>query len=532
MPPPQPLPPSSSRRTSSEAGERRRAWLVTAALLTLAGAAWAFSTPLMSGADESDHAIRAAAVVRGQPVGGATRELLGHPNVFIEVEVPEAYSEARVVSTCFIDPPDDNPDQTFQRAGEKECRSSMQGGFRTVTTTTLQYRGQPSYYAVVGLPTLIWPGAAGVTAMRVLSGAMTAALLAAALLTARSLPGSPLLPIAVLAGATPVCLWLSGQVNSGGFEIAAALLLWSSAVVLVRAEVPTGRMVTGVGLSFTLLTICRGLSPAFGLGVLAVVALVSDRARLRSLTRRRDVRIWGSVGAVATLASVAWLAFIQLRYPLDARPGTGVASALGSWDWYLRQAVGVFGVNEIVLPLPAVMAWGAVVAVIVAVGLASASGRDRAVVGLFAVGAFALNVTAEGLSFPPIGYYWQGRYVLPLLVGVAVLAAGARPSGGRQASRALRILHLRTLGVVLVVVQVWAFAFVGRYFAGRGRGDLGFLDAWRDPVWSPPLLPAWAWTVLYALAIGGTAALALGSRHPERTSVAGKPLAVASSSSP
>lgn len=489
--------------------------MVIFALLAAVGAAWALATPLMTGADESDHAIRAAAVARGQVVGGETHDLLGSANVFIEVEVPEAYGQARGVSNCFIDfYPDDNPvDQSFGQA-ETKCLSTMEdGGSARVRTTTLQYRGQPTYYAVVGLPTLVWPDATGVAAMRIVSGGLTAALLAAALVAARSLPHAPLLPVAVLAGATPVCLWLGGQVNSGGFEIAAALWLWTSALVATRARTITRAMIAQVGVAFVLLTLCRGLSPVFGIVVLVVVALTSDRRRLRTLTHRDDVRRWALAGGLATLTSAAWLAFIQLRYPLDDRPGTGVVSALGSWDWYLRQAVGVFGVNDIILPLPGLVAWGAVVAVIVGAGLQVGSAAERVVVPVLALAAFALNITADGMSLPPIGYYWQGRYVLPLLVGVAVLAAGAGLGRNQPTRRPSWAVDARFLAAILWAVQVWSFAFVTRHFAGRGKTDIGFLAAWRDPVWSPPLLPAGAWTALYAVSLGAVTVLVVRPHH-------------------
>ncbi len=331
-------------------------------------------------------------------------------------------------------------------------------------------------------------------------------------MSARRLARAPLLPVAVLVGATPVCLWLAGQVNTGGFEIAAALWLWTAALVLVRAPAVTRAMVRDVGLAFVLLVTCRGLSPLFGPLALVAVALVADPPRLRALARRRDVRWWGIGSALALGASVAWLAYIQLRYPLDDRPGTGVGSALGTWDFYLRQTVGVFGVNDVVVPLPAVVAWGAVAAVVVVVGLVGSTGRTRAVAVAVAVGGFALNVTAEGLSLPPIGYYWQGRYVLPVLVGVAVLASG--PPTRPVPSALARLASPWALAGVLVALHVWALAFAARHFAGRGRGDVGYLDAVRAPAWSAALLPGWAWVLLAGGAVAGAAAVALGPARP------------------
>jgi hypothetical protein len=486
----------------------RREWWVVFALATLAGVAWAFATPRLTGADESDHAIRAAAVVRGQPVGGETSELLGSRNVFIEVDVPEAYADARSAATCFINY-DDSPVATpFDVLDPPECEP-LEGGRTTVPVTTLQYRGQPSYYAVVGLPTLIWPDGVGLAGMRVVSAAITGALLASALAAARA-AGSRPLALAVLAGATPVTLWLSGQVNTGGCEIAAAVLVWTAGIVVARAPDVGGRDVARLGGGLTVLAVVRGLSPAYAVGALVVLAILAGRPRLGELARRRDVRTWGAIVAVALALSIAYLAYIQVRYPLDPRPGSGLGHALGEWSWYVRQTVGVFGVNDVVLPWAPVVAWWVVALGLVVLGLRRATLVERVVVLALGSGAYAVNFTAEGMSLPPIGYFWQGRYVLPALVGMAILASGL--DLGRERERAPTPLLAGGVGI-LVAVHVWAFAHVARHMAGRGATQ-GYLDALRTPHWRPPLLPAWAWVAVYGLALAGLAGIVLGGGRP------------------
>ena len=78
-----------------ERGTERRVWWALFASLGVAIGAWALLAPLMSGHDEASHAVRGAAVVRGQLLGdhapGAFPE---EPNVFISVDVPEAYERA------------------------------------------------------------------------------------------------------------------------------------------------------------------------------------------------------------------------------------------------------------------------------------------------------------------------------------------------------------------------------------------------------------------------------------------------------
>ena len=76
---------------------------------------------------------------------------------------------------------------------------------------------------------------------------------------------------------------------------------------------------------------------------------------------------------------------------------------------------------------------------------------------------------------------WQGRYNLPLLVGVPLLAAhGLARARITRPSRS-------SPGLLLVMVLLWcgsvlAFAQTLRRFSVGADGALVF---WRDPVWSP-----------------------------------------------
>jgi hypothetical protein len=129
---------------------------------------------------------------------------------------------------------------------------------------------------------------------------------------------------------------------------------------------------------------------------------------------------------------------------------------------------------------------------------------------------------------------WQGRHVLPGLVAAVVVAAvGSRavaipsahdatgPTGtndttgpGRQ--RLMRWLGPSLLGL-LVVLQVWCFAYAVRHYTVGHDGPANPLEFLFDPGWSPPLLPPWLYVALFA------ASLALLASILWRTATAAAP---------
>lgn len=516
-------PPRYSPRpaTDRQVVGRRRLWWAAFALLTIAGSMWALSTPLMTGPDESSHAVRAAAVARSQLAGGKGQPLLGSKNVFVPVRVPDAYRLADAVGACFV-----GKARTgglgVQRPNARPACPAFAGHGTTASVDTLQYRGQPTYYAVVGVVTLALPGAAGVYGMRLVSSVLSAAFLASALLSARRLALPRLVSIGVLVTITPVVLYLSGSVNTSGLEVAASSALWVAGAVLVSGRIePTGRDVARFGTALVVLVATRGLGPGFAITAIVALGVLAGRDRTRSLWKRRDVRLW-AMGSLATLlAAGAWLAYIQAEYPLSPRPGSGFAHALGLLPFYLEQTVGAFGVNDTVLPVAVDLLWATVAAVLLGLLLIWGSVRERLVVLALLAAGLVVQVSAEGLSLPPIGYFWQGRYAMPLLVGVPILSAGLLGRGHGSSvpnadtglvgtSPKLRAAAVSLAAEVFVVVHVIAFWSVVRHHAAKGAAPLSFMASLTKPRWEPPLVPLAVYLVGYAASCAALAWLVLG----------------------
>ncbi|MEZ5383799.1 MAG: DUF2142 domain-containing protein [Microthrixaceae bacterium] len=490
-------------------------WWVYFGLFAVCGLVWMLANPLMTGPDELFQARRAAAVARGEFTGeeGPQAPLL------VEVQAPEAYLTGDEVARCFYGEPVPNapvdPISLFRSSCPK-----FQGGDTLVAVSTGQYRGQPFYYWLAGLPTLLSPGALGAYAMRAVGVALSAALLASAAVSVGRSASPTLAGLGLLGAVAPGVLYLAASTNPSSVEIAAALSAWATGALLVQPRSDIGaREVARFGVAMVVLVAVRGLGPLFGASVVVALGVVAGPQRSRQLIGRRDVQAWAAATALATLASIAWLRMIQDQFPLPSRPGSGLATAVSYLPWYLHQSVGVFGQNDSAVPAQAAWLYVLVVAGVAAVGLARSPTRTAAVAAATLLAGIALSLTAEGLSLPPIGFFWQGRYALPLLLGGVVLATCrarprsttasddpvapwdtadllARPETGRFVVRATLL--------VMVVVHGVAFVSAARHHAAKGGGPQAILSALTAPRWAPPV-PFWILLIVYLAALVGVA---------------------------
>ena len=524
---------------------RRRWWTVFGLVLVAAGV-WALATPLFTGPDEVSQVRRAAAVVRGQIIGERTGP---DPVLLVRVDVPGLYGPAAEQQwLCHLGPLVDGAPQEAMVLPRPDCPDLRAVDQATVAADTVQYRGQPFYYALAGAPTLVDQGLVGAYAMRMVGAVLTAALVASAAATLALAARPSLAGLGLLVCLTPAVLYLAGSTNPSSVEIAAALSAWAAVAVLAASstsagdvtrdgqglgddgrelrsgnarqvdgaaadlapidgtptdgtptdgssfssarardgavhlldEATTAAIIRRLGVALVVLSFGRGLGPAFAAAVAAVGALVLGRAGVGSLLRRGDLRRWAVAVTAAVAVSGLWLAHIGRAYPLPDRPGSGWARALGWVPWYLHQMVGVFGTNDSAVSVWAAGLWGLVSIAVVAAGLATMVRHGRYRVAVAAAGTLvagvAMNVTAEGLSLPPIGFFWQGRYSLPLLVGGVILATASIGSpAGNTEDRSPRLDQFLAIAVtaVVTVVHVHALVVVTGHLGLAGRTGSG-----------------------------------------------------------
>ena len=481
-----------------------RRWLAAFAAFAVLGGLWSLASPRYSGPDENAHTIRAVSIVRGDLLGEA---LEGSPDYVRWVEIPPGYTSP-ALATCFA----------FQPTVSADCQDFAPDG-PDVLTGTPAGRHPPAYYLVVGIPSLVETGPEGIYLVRLAGLALASALLASAVLSLQRLRSPRLGGLGLVVAVTPMVLFVLGVVNPSVPEIAGAIGVWVSGYVLL-VEAPDrvdARVAARLGVAASALVLSRALAP-FWLACIVGTLLVSvgTVAGVRALLRSRAAVVWGGVAAAATVAQVGW---IVVAKPLEVNDELGVAdtgffelfgiSLSNSWDAIHREMFGVFGWLDTAAPTSTYVTWVALVGFLVLLGFALSDGRTAIALLLAVGGTVALPSLFEAVQAPNSGFIWQGRYTLPLAVGVPLLAAmGAGERAGPWVERG----RLIPVAAVLVVVGHVGAYYVNlrRYVAGT---DSPFWFFGSDG-WTPPL-PAWLLVGAFVVAVAAMLLVVVGPGRDE-----------------
>jgi hypothetical protein len=476
---------------------------VSFALLFVMGASWAVASPLLSGSDEGAHAIKAAAVVRGE-LRGANTGPRGRPWL---VHVPAPFAGAQVPSTlCYL----------FRSGAAGSCGFSI-GGPTSLEQVNTQFGGYPPlYYLAVGLPSLAAPSALGLYLMRLVSVAITSAFLASALVSAFSWRRSRMLVLGTGVAIVPAVIYIGAVINDSGLEISPAICLWVSLLVFILDPPPDGggRLLTRAGVSAGALVLARPLSPVWLVVIVCTVLALMSRERLAAVLRRRDVQVWAAIVAVCTGLAVVWTTSVGVAVvgrPCPSRCTSAFVTGyvLSHTDTYIRQMTGLFSYNNVAAPLFTFVLWWTLAAALAVIALIVGRRRDALVlVGLTAATIF-LPVVIQLGEAANYGILWQGRYSLPLATGIPLLAAFI--IGRRSPGLELRQRRLATTAIAAIAVgHAGAFIWSLRHFMW-GQGQWSFLHSqWEPPVPGIVLVIAfvavassYAWWLRAHLVLGG-----------------------------
>ncbi len=445
------------------------------ALLFVMGASWAVASPLLSGSDEGAHAIKAAAVVRGE-LRGANTGPRGRPWL---VHVPGTFARAQVPFTlCYL----------YRTEAAGSCGFSV-GGPTSIEQVNTQFGGYPPlYYLAVGLPSLAAPSALGLYLMRLVSVAITSAFLASALVSAFSWRRSRLLVLGTAIAIVPTVIYVGAVLNDSGLEISPAICLWVSLLVFVLDPPPDGarRLLTRAGVSAGALVLARPLSPLWLAVIAGAVLALASRERVAALVRRRDVQAWTAAVAVCTGLSVLWttsvgVAVVGRRCPGTCTSGFVTGYMLSHTDTYVRQMTGLFSYNNVSAPLFTFVLWWTLVAALALVAIVVSLRRQIVVLVSLTAATIFVPVVIQVVEANAYGILWQGRYSLPLATGIPLLAAFI--IGRRSPDLEWRHRGLVTIAIAAVAVgHAGAFIWCLRHFMWD-RGQWSFLHSqWEPPV--------------------------------------------------
>lgn len=455
---------------------------------------WSVANPPMAAPDEPAHVVRAAAVVRGEVTGAAQA---GEPGSAV-VEVPALYAYAMSVPTCFA----------FQSNVTAACMPGPPQDLDDATTvSTWVARNNPLYYAVVGLPTVLPESTTVFLLMRATSAVLCALVLAWGFRALAELSGARWVALGLLGATTPMVLFLGSTVNPSGLEVSSAIALWVSLLTLARSPDPTRlpTRVAGVAVLAVLLANSGNVGPVFLVAIVLAVALTGPRHGLAVAARDRRSRPWIVLAVAGFLASLAW----AVGAGVLGAGGSGGAGGLGAAArsllasrQYVTSMIGEFGWADTPLPqwLYLLLVLGIGFPVVLGLLLAP---RRRDAVAILGVGALALGLPAvlQGITGADAG--WQGRYSLPLMVGVPIVAGFVARTGSSTEPALSRRSMLLAPAAVLVVGHVAAYAVnLHRYVRGTGGSWIFPTEAdWQPPLPALLLLTAYAAVLLAGLVL-------------------------------
>ncbi len=476
----------------------RRVWVASFFFFAIMTWAWAMAMPYFSGPDEPSHIARAWSLAHGEVLGRNPE--FGGVRI---VSVPEWLRSDHVSTECY------RLDANIP-AG---CYSLFPSSTEVETPTTAGAQ-LPFYYLPVGLPFLVADGGPGLLLARFVAGAIVAAFIASTMVTARASRAHLWLPQALVLACPPMAIYISSVMNPSGVEIAASLALWTSGLVLVSEKEVNRRVVLRFGVALCALVLARQLGPLWVAIAIVTLSLLAGRSRLLELMKERSLQI---VALAAMLAGTFWAGWILVARPL-ATEASGSATEMRTIDifrvqvgrlWQLtEESVGVFGYLDVRLPTYTYVVW--VSAVVFLLALCLLFGQPRYAVGAIGLllGTVIVQMVGEFRSVATIGFFWQGRYSLPMLVGVPLVAAVG-------ISRGKPLPDSSRLGRLFLSAAIW-IAFLAAFLQSVRRytvGVSGPLAFWSHEDWSPPL-PSVFLIGIFSLAAGGWVLVSqLGSRN-------------------
>ena len=484
---------------------------------------WVLGSASGAGPDEPSHLVRSAGVVRGDAVGDS---LPGSPKLsFFEVPGWIAAEDP----ACY----------NFTPHRPADCLLTIE-----VPPGEVELSSRSSEYPVWGhlVPGVgtFFPAGLAPWVTRLLHGLIPAIVVGIALATrARSgwlAAGSTVLAI------TPMAWFLFAVVNPSGLVVAGGIGLWVAllggtassldrhrwlvalswaAMVLPRRD---GMIWAATIVAIALLAAGATLPAwlrAIGTGPLVVVASTTGAMMIWAV--RSDVsfstplllmpllpvaadilgRLWRAPGfrerwprAMIVALAATGAAAVSFGIMLERPGGFDAAilhSIIGQTGLHLGEAVGNLGWLDTPVPRSMIFLWFLGLGLVAA---ASVGRGDTRVLGT-AIGtivtALLLSWAVSMVVSDEFGAYWQGRYYLPILVGVPIVLGDVRLTGLDTARLG------RATALIALVVNSAAFAAAMRRW---GVGVDGTLYPWRWDTYGAPLPPLVLLTLFLLVSVG------------------------------
>ncbi len=488
---------------AEEAPRLMRRFGVIFLVLSLLTTLWSLASPLMSVPDEPAHTIKAAAVARGQ-FFGTSGETQGE---VLNVVVPKYIADVPELA-CY----------RFKVNVTADCAPRLDPGERYPTVAgTSAGNYNPLYYLVVGMGSRGISGEPAIYAMRILSGLLTSLFLAATVLAATQFTRRKWPFVAAGVAITPMVLYLGGAVNPNALEIVTAAAVFMNLALVLDNARDLGRVrfnIVAVGIAAAVLANTRALSLLW-LALAVIAALLMFPLRDLLLIARNKL-VLGMTGliAVAAAAGLVWLQSSNTLASLLGVPSTITPEqAFGTMAYrtfdFAAAYVAQLGWLDTNGPNGVYVWWSCLMVALMVMAVSVRELRTRlGFVVLFAA-ALAIPPILQSQVITELGYIWQGRYLLPVIVPMLLAAGLALRSRDLPDSPYARRLAGWVIGLS-IAAHTAVFANALRRYGVGIFDEANWGDMFGAAQWEPPL--GWlALTVAY-LAVTAVAGV-LFHRH-------------------
>jgi hypothetical protein len=447
-------------------------WVWSGLFLSL----WSLATQLWTAPDSVAHDLRAYGAAHGNlsPDAPQGDQVLGTTGMD---RVPAGLMESAGTAACYA----------FQPEVSAGCLAPVGTSEKLVPFANPAGRYIPTYYAVTGLPTLVAPLDLALGSARGAAVLISSFFLALALAAARTMRRPALAITGVVVGCSPMVLYLGGVVNPNSLEITAMAAVGAcSLAALLRPGSPISHVLLRLSLlSGAALCIARMISPVW-LAIWLVVLLVAFGGVLvRSLLERRML-VWTALPVLASAVNCAWT-----FSSAGSLAGASAVAPVSTWDAWslsaaridtgLNQVVGQFGWLDTSLSPREYTFY--IVGAIFLVGMLATMMDRRGFVALttLVAAAYVVPIAIQAAQWNSIGPVWQGRYTIPLLLLIPVMAAMvASERSDRASAQRVALLCIPVTGLL-------AYVHVRAYFTQLRRNVGGVSGSAFDGGWEPPL---------------------------------------------
>ena len=430
---------------------------------------WSLMTPLFSGPDEPSNFVRSAAVVRGEWVGENVVPSPLKSYWTTTVDIDPQFGAANNIPWCFAPFPD--------RPG---CGSRLE---ETQVVDIPAWTNMGRYpivsFFISGVGTVFGTQDLSVRAARLMMGLCCSLLLALSFAVMKNRASSS---IGVLLSIVPGTVFLASTMNPSALEICAATLLWSIMPVVIVAD-RTRFTALIFGLAGALLILTRAIGPVLYIAIvfLSYVATKHRRSLVSIAHQYREVL---AIHGVAVLFAGWWYLKIY-SYQTNNLLSEGIPSislrsqieqAVRHIPTLLDQAVGNFGWLDAPMPRIALLIICVLYGVVIAAGFVTISVRARvAMIALCFLIVFVVIVLDVNYYSMLRSFGAQGRHIVPLLVGLPIIAATSFAWKRKWEVAAASVWGL---------VMVWAgLGALRRYTVGIS-GD-NAMDMFVNRAWNP-----------------------------------------------